>query len=199
MKLTEIAKNTPGFVIDQATKEFVGRYGSDSDRWWMTDQGIVYQGSWEMNDNNELQKLPVKFHNVRDSFQVYNTALTTLEGAPKHAGQFSVEHCAKITNDSIQHFPTACEILSLHHNGFTSLSGIHKHVKICQEIYTNVTAGLLGLLYINNLRTIHFNSEDIDLKTLMVELNTQFKKGAIDIHIAQERLIEAGFPQAARL
>lgn len=141
-------------------------------------------------------------------FIVRSPNLITLEGSPLRLGN-SRQHAYHVEAPNLSSYqgitPVAKEH-SIYSAGFTSIRGIHKHIKQSDliyhsdEIFTQVggriTEGGLGLLLIQPLDSgWQFPFEDNEISDLLWRAKHSNK----DIHLIQDELIEQGYDQYARL
>ena len=123
--------------------------------------------------NKLLTSFPVQFGSVGGNFYCANNKLTSLAGAPSSVG--GDFYCSG--------------------NMLTSLHNIHKIIKSIGEEFLcddhKIKSHILGLLLIKNLKQIY------GIKDVENIINKYLPLG--DIHACQEELIQAGFPECAKL
>ena len=117
-----------------------------------------------------MTALRVKFNKVSGNFACNSNNLTSLDFAPSHVG--GSFHC--------------------YNNKLTSLHNIHKTIKHCQNFicFNNpITSNILGLCLIKGLKAVDIN----------FEINGIINSNLHDINLCQEALLDAGYPELAKL
>lgn len=123
--------------------------------------------------------------------------LTSLEGAPSHVGEYFLCQTNKLT--SLEGAPSHVGGgFSCDGNRLTSLKDIHKQIKHIGGLFcgTNnpIKSSILGLLLIDGLKTV-----ELDNKVCQAIINKHLGKGKRGMFDAQQEMIEAGFPEMAKL
>lgn len=163
--------------------------------WKLQPDGTVYvKGDIFVAQLPTIQKMPVQFGVVHGSFNCNGSKLTTLVGSPLSVtNDYNCGMCEGVTSlEGIT--PRISRLLDLSAQ-FTSLRNSHKYLRSVNKIHTSAKSNLLGLLYIKDIKVLKIwgdNKLDDLMKALYVD-------DTLDIHEKQERLIEAGFPDAAKL
>ena len=123
--------------------------------------------------NKKLTSIPVQFGSVGEDFDCSYNNLTSLAGAPSSVGGY----------------------FNCYINHLTSFHNIHKIIKSIGEEFLcddhKIKSHILGLLLIKNLKQIY------GIKDVENIINKYLPLG--DIHLCQEELIQAGFPEYAKL
>ena len=144
----------------------------------------------------QIPHLPFQFGIVKGFFTCTYNDMITLLGCPLHVGRFF--SCYQNPIQSLKYAPITVGGGNNHFNcrltDIKSLHNIHKRIKSIESRFEcgDVT-NMLGLLLIDGLkkiRTHNFKVEEI--------INFHLQHGK-DIHACQEDLIEAGFPEQARI
>lgn len=169
-----------------------------------------------------LPYLPVKFRNVKDfsikrcglkslknmpekvsgKFSIYQNDVTSLQGMPKE-----VTHMCEINNNKIKSMDNFnCKVGSLNASNLplTNLKNIHKQISMFdysgstvqtwfRVVETPLQSNILGLLLVKGLEVVYLDN----LKVQDI-LNHHLNKDR-DINLCQEDLIEAGYPEFAKL
>lgn len=156
-------------------------------------------------------RLPFKFGEV-STFRVSQSNLVTLEGSPPTAVIFDCSN-TKITSfvgspkkvdyfignanlrvSSILGLPEESQDINISKTGITHLHNIHKIVKRCVDIdlmNCKIESHILGLMLVKDLKFVN-------PARLFAIINDCLEYG-LDIHDAQEKLIEAGLSELAKL
>ena len=151
---------------------------------------------------HQIPFFPVQFNKVTGKFIANAIGLTTLKGMPRFVGQDVNIGYNHLSSNDIQYLPTQVGgALYMHGStpGFTTLHNIYKYVhsvggQLHCDNQPNFPTNILGLLLIKKFGgkgrvKISIDHGDID----------DIMNSSSDIHEAQERLIEAGFPEQARV
>lgn len=149
----------------------------------------------------KLNKQAIDINNapsrVDGNFSCTFSRLTTLDGAPQYiGGDF---YCYRNLLSSLKGAPSHVGgDFVCFRNQLTSLKDIHKQVKfIGGELLAQgnpIASHVLGLLLIDGLKRV-----EIDNKKCQKIINTHLGKGKRGMFDAQQEMIEAGFPEMAKL
>ena len=171
---------------------------------WLTAMKIKYtinpQGLIDVNGDvnisvKKLTSIPVQFGHVSGYFYCDNNNLTSLQGAPQSVSGYFACYGNKLT--SLQHAPQSVGgNFNCDNNNLTSLHDIHKQIKYIKGKFVcdnKIKSHILGLLLIKDLKELDGIKEVEDI------INKHLFAGDHDVHMCQEDLIQAGFPEMARL
>ena len=147
-------------------------------------------------DNNKLTSLQGAPQSVSGYFSCYGNKLTSLQGATQSvAGDF---FCSNNKLTSLQGAPQSVGgDFYCGNNKLTSLHDIHKQIKSIKGTFycddDKIKSHILGLLLIKDLKELD------GIKEVENIINKHLVAGDHDVHMCQEDLIQAGFPEMARL
>ncbi len=130
--------------------------------------------------NNDLTSLKHGPSFVSGSYTASSNKLTSFEGVAKH-----------INGDLI-----------LGNNDIESLVGIHKHIERCSSIslgLNRIDEGGLGLLFIDNLNSVHIGTGNTDASLALKIIKPYLKTGMKGLLECQQKLIDAGLERFAKL
>lgn len=188
MKLTEITQQVDLNEIKKILDKYkIKNYTINADGTVDVDGNVDFS-------NKSITSIPVQFRNVTRHFYCYGTKITSLEGAPQSVGGNFYCSTTKIT--SLAGCPQSvggdfnCSFTEI-----TSLSGVHKQIKhVGFEFFipTNTTH-LLGLLLIPGIKQIRVFENNQVSKILNKHLKDK------NVLLAQDELIDAGYPEQAKL
>lgn len=163
--------------------------------------------------NNKLRTLYGGPTEVGSHYLCDRNSLLSLEGAPSEiGGRFD---CSENRLKSLEHLPPTIktDLDISHNNSIKSLHNIHRIVKFIGgniTIPTTVRSNILGLVKISGLKDIQFASasqryrgppkdlEGIENLIHATTIVSQYLKSK-DIHACQEKMLEAGLKEYARL
>ena len=160
----------------------------------------------------EWSRIPFKIKTVTGSFSLSYTYITDLSNGPDIvAGNFNLVGCRRLT--TIEHLPQQIYgMLKCYDTGINSFHNIHKYLKrLDGELQCNLVTNMLGILFIKNLPKIRINYEtskslqgdnwkEFADKCERVErlFNEALRTGE-DVHSFQEKLIEMGYGEQAKI
>lgn len=156
--------------------------------------GTTFKGSVYLTDQ-PIQTLIGSPSVVHGNYSCSNTKISSLEGAPRKViGSF---YCSDTRITSLAGAPAYigktffCDDSSL-----SSLHNVHKQIQYIGNAFVCNTASshCLGLMFIKNLQQVLLND-----KNVAAIINKHLHMLERDVHACQEELIDAGFPQYAKL
>jgi len=137
---------------------------------------------------------------VGDYFSCSSTKITSLEGGPSYVGGgFS---CWGTDITSLEQGPSYVGgNLSCWNTQITSLHNIHKQIKHIGRMLSlsnTIKSHILGVMFIKGLQKIEFYNGNTEQKQAISIINKHFAENR-NVHLAQEKLIEAGLSEFAKL
>ena len=157
----------------------------------------------------EWTRIPFKIKTVTGSFSLAQTYITDLSNGPDIVtGNFNLVGCRRLT--TIEHLPQQIYgVLKCYDTGIKSFHNIHKYVKrLDGELQCNLVTNMLGILFIKYLPKIRINYslrtnsawESYTKKCVKVErlFNEALRTGE-DVHSFQEKMIDMGFGEQAKI
>lgn len=186
----------------------------------LLEQQKVIKGSIEIRPS--ATKLEYEGFIVRGSFYCFNTAITSLAGAPKEVGGIfncnntrihslkgapnkvgSHFYCSRTNINSLEGAPSYVGgDIDCYNTFLPSLHNIHKQIKhIGEGLYLpdRVKSHILGVMYIKKLRWIVIVNGDREQEQATTIINKHLNNGRRSVHEAQEELLEAGLTEYAKL
>jgi hypothetical protein len=144
----------------------------------------------------ETHDIPKK---IGGSFNCSVNKLTTLVGGPTHVLHNYV--AGRNLLSSFEGFPEFVGMqMQFQNNRFTSLKGIHKHLKRCNgTLFANgnkIVSHVLGLLLIDKLEWVALDDREVENIINKYLPNTRGNDGVFD---CQQELIDAGKEEFAQL
>lgn len=176
---------------------------------------IDIRGGFRLSSRADIVRLPVKFGTIKGSFKLkYNGELISIEGCPnKVMGEFWCTDNHKLK--SLKGAPKEVEgDVFISNNAFKDLHDIHKYLPMIKgEIYIDkgIESHVLGLLMIKGLKYINVISMTADTEDAIEDdtlgthqkvftiLNRHLPASRENVFEAQEELIDAGYPDYAKL
>lgn len=153
---------------------------------------------FEINDT--LTEKNIWIPDKRGDLDVEMQLLTTFQGAPTR-----IEGSLYCSQNHLTSFRYAPQYIGgdiwCYYNQFKSLKDIHKHIKYIGgeiNIYENpIESHILGLCLIKGLKKVKIDSKTVG--SVEGPLDRIFTLYLHDINLCQEALIDAGYPELARL
>ena len=172
------------------------------------DKSVSSNGDVDLWDRDTTY-IPVKFATVNGYFATgANVPLYSLKGCPDLvSGEFTCAFTQNLT--SLDYVPSHIGgEFSCQDNKIIDFHNIHKRINyignllVCDSKVENI----LGIFFIKGLNYIHLSNESVDRGERddpkykeAVEIINFHLQGDRDLHACQEKLIEAGYPQLARI
>ena len=148
-------------------------------------------------DDQLIQYLPVRFHNVYGKFYMQHCKLQTFKNLPINCEHLELGANSFTEFDTVPRF---VKKLGLSINHQLSLRGIQKAFPECKEIsVTYGASNMLSIFLIKGLKRVQVWDEDNHPRGDEISeiFNKNLREG--DIHSCQEDLIAAGYTKEARI
>lgn len=194
MKLTEVelANPTPEIPHEQYVRlvaEWLDDVGINHEYKIRPDRKIEVYGPVDLS-NKPIHSLPFPFESVRGDFKISGTNISEMKNCPRHCSSF---YAVGTKIHSIDNIPTSSNI-HLEDTLIRSLKGIHRALPYGTWLrLPRITEGGLGLLMIPMMVGFEFEPKAV------CDFLQDCKKRKLDIHEAQEAMIDNGMSAWAKL